>query len=82
MQHYRRYQDVMSAPEVLGGQGLLGLSAQAIVDFLQALDRQAATGLAVGAIGVGRQGTAGILTESLSLADRLTAGSAGLGDLP
>jgi len=72
----------MSTPQVLGGHGLLGLSAQAIVDLLKAIEGQAAAGSTVRVIGIRRNATAGILTERLSLADGLTAGSASLSDLP
>ena len=64
------------------GYALLGLRAQVIVDLLQPLQGQTAAGLAVGAVLIRGQPTPGVLTASLGLSDRLTAGGARLGDLP
>jgi hypothetical protein len=54
-------QDVMSAPQVFDGHTSLGLGAQILMNLLESFQRQAAPGLAVGAIAIGRQGEAGVL---------------------
>jgi hypothetical protein len=73
---------MVATPEVFGADGVLALSAQAIVDFLKAFDRQAAPSLAIRAVLIWRRPTVGVLTQGLSLANGFTAGGPGLGDLP
>jgi hypothetical protein len=69
-------------PKVFGRDGRVGFGDQSVVDLLQALQRQAGPGLAVGTIRVGRWTAALKAAQGLGLADGLTAGGAGLGDLP
>ena len=73
---------MVAAPAVLGREGGLRLAHQPVVDFLQALHRQAAARLAKRTGLVRRRFSAGQPATGLGLADGFPAGGPGLGDLP
>jgi hypothetical protein len=52
------------------------------MDFFQALDRQVGARLAIGAGFIGRNGATQQVAKALGLANGLSAGTAGLSDLP
>jgi hypothetical protein len=72
----------VAAPEVVGGEGGVGVSHQALVDLLEPFHGQSRAGLTAGAILIGRRTSAGVAALGLGLADGLAAGGAGLGDRP
>ncbi len=74
--------DLPSTPEVALGDGPLRISDEGGMDVVKHLDRQEGACLAVGAVPGGRKGVSSVAAESGGLSDRLTAGGAGLGDLP
>jgi len=74
--------DTVAAPKVLESRTGVGLADQGLMDLLQSFQRQVASGLAVGAVFIGRGGPGAGATEGLSLADGLATRGSGLGHLP
>ena len=74
--------DLTSTPEVALGNDPLCIGDEGGMDVVEHLDGQEGACLTVGAVLGGRKGVSRIAAKSRGLSDRLTAGGAGLGDLP
>jgi len=74
--------DAAATPEIFGRHRRFGALNDRTLDFIQAVQRQLAPGLAVGTAFVWRDGLPAEPTDALGLANGVPAGAAGVGDLP
>src|SRR5438034_7518652 len=75
-------ESAVATPKIFGRDGGVGVPDQGLMDFLQALQRQNASGLAIGAVFIGWETVAFGAAESLGLADGFAARGPSLTDLP